>query len=166
MEMRSWLWTSLLAFGLTVGRVFAQDAVRPAPSASDVRVVRVRVVHTVGMCGGYGHCTAMTTVSPSFIIRESKDSGDKQKFPDRRTKRAITKQDWESLLRAIDKESLKAIPQPTGCPSCIDLPDTWLEVNLSDGTHISVSFAPENPPVPVATLLREIGTIDAKSKPR
>jgi hypothetical protein len=76
MEMRWWLWTSLLAFGLTVGRVFAQDAVRPAPSASDVRVVCVRVVHTVGMCGGYGHCTAITTISPSFIIRESKDSGE------------------------------------------------------------------------------------------
>jgi hypothetical protein len=107
MEMRSWLWTSLLAFGLTVGRVFAQDAVRPAPSASDVRVVRVRVVHTVGMCGGYGHCTAMTTISPSFIIRESKDSGDKQKFPDRRTKRAITKQDWESLLRLSTRNHSK-----------------------------------------------------------
>jgi hypothetical protein len=86
MEMRSWFWTSLLAFGLTVGRVFAQDAVRPAPSASDVRVVRVRVVHTVGMCGGYGHCTAMTTISPSFIIRESKDSGDKQKISRQKNK--------------------------------------------------------------------------------
>ena len=166
MEMRWWLWTSLLVFGLTVGRVFAQDAARPVAPALDVRVVRVRVVHTVGMCGGYGHCNAITTISPSFISRESKDSGDKQKFPNRRTKRAITRQDWESLLRAIDKESLKAIPQTTGCRSCIDLPDTWLEVNLSDGTHISVSFDPESPPPPVATLLREIETIDAKSKPR
>ena len=164
MQKRWWLWF-LLAFGLAAARVFAQDVVPSLPHASDVRVIRVRVVHTGGLCGGDGYCTVITSIDPSLIIWESKDSGDKQKFPDRKTKRAITKKDWENLLRAIDKESLKAIPQPTDCGPCRDLPDSSVEVDYSDGTRISVSYAPGSPPTPVATLLHQIGTIGANSKP-
>ena len=155
-------WTSVLALGVLVGRVFAQDAVAPAGHTSDVSVVRVRVGYTGGLCGGCGYCTVLTTIEPLFIIQESKDSGDKRQFPDKRKKRAITKPDWENLLRAIDKESLKAIPQPKGCRACIDLPDSWVEVNFSDGTRIEVSYAPWSPPAPAATLLREIGKISTK----
>jgi hypothetical protein len=149
MQMRWKLWTSLFVLGLTIGNVFAQDAVPPTGRAGDTRVVRVRIGHTGGMCGDFGYCTHLTTVEPSFIVLELKDAGNKKKLPDRKTKSAITKQDWENLQRAIDRKSLTAVPQ-TVCRAAIDLPCSWVEVEFSDRTKIGVSYDRRNPPAPVA----------------
>jgi hypothetical protein len=162
--MRWMLWASLSFVGLTIGTVFAQDAAPPTNHAADARVVRVRIGHTGGLCGGFGYCTGITTVEPSFIVRESMNAANKKTFPDTKAERAITKQDWENLERAIDTKSLMALPQPTCCRACIDLPDSWVEVKFSSGTKISVSYDPGNPPAPIAALLHEIETIGARPK--
>jgi hypothetical protein len=98
---------------------------------------RLRLLHT------------LTTVEPSFIVLELKDAAHKKKLPDRKTKSAITKQDWENLQRAIDRKSLTAVPQ-TVCRAAIDLPCSWVEVEFSDRTKIGVSYDRRNPPAPVA----------------
>ena len=54
MQMRWKLWTSLFVLGLTIGNVFAQDAVPPTGRAGDTRVVRERIGHTGG---DFGYCT-------------------------------------------------------------------------------------------------------------
>lgn len=113
------------------------------------------------MCGGFGYCTALTTVEPSFIVLELKDSGNKKKLSDRKTRRAITKQDWESLQRAIDAKSLIALPQRV-CRANIDLPCSWVEVDFSDRTKVGVNYDEMKPPAPVAALLGKIPTILVK----
>ena len=163
-QMRLKLWTSLSILLLTVAIVFAQDAAPPTGPTGDARVVRVRIVHTGGMCGGFGYCTTLTTVEPSFIVLELKGSGDKKKLPDRKTRRAITKQDWENLQRAIDAKSLIALPQMV-CRAAIDLPCSSVVVEFSDRTKVGVSYNEMNPPAPVAGLLRNIPTIQVKLNP-
>lgn len=69
-QMRLKLWTSSVVLLLTVGIVFAQDVAPLTRPAGDTRVVRVRIAHTEGLCGGSGYCTALTTVEPSFIVFE------------------------------------------------------------------------------------------------
>ena len=162
--MRLKLWTSLSVLLLTVGIVFAQDAAPPTRPTGEARVVRVRIVHTGGMCGGFGYCTTLTTVEPSFIVLELKDSGDKKKLPDRKTRRAITKQDWENLQRVIDAKSLIALPQMV-CRAAIDLPCSWVEVEFSDRTKVGVSYDDMKPPAPVAALLGKIPTVLVKLNP-
>jgi hypothetical protein len=161
--MRWKLWTLLFVVGLTIGSVFAQDAAPPTSHAADARVVRVRIVHTGGLCGGFGYCTHLTTVEPSFIVLELKGAPNKQKLLDRKTKRAIRKQDWENLQRAIDRKSLTALPQ-TICRAAIDLPCSWVEVEFSDRTKIGVSYDGMNPPAPVAALLGKIPMIQVELK--
>jgi hypothetical protein len=153
----------LFSIGLTIGCVLAQDAAPPTGHAADARVVRVRTGYSAGRCGG-GYCTEITTVESSFIVWESLGAADKKTFPDTRTKRAIHNQDWENLQRDIDTKSLMALPKPTSCRACVDLPDSWVEVKFSDGTKISVSYDPANPPAPIAVLLHEVKTMGAKPK--
>lgn len=162
--MRLRLWTSLSVLLLTVGIVFAQDAAPPTRPTRDARVVRVRIVHTGGRCGGFGYCATSTTVEPTFIVVELKNSGDKKNFPDRKTRRAITKQDWENLQRAVDAKSLIALPQ-TVCRAAIDLPCSLAAVEFSDGTKVAVFYNEMKPPAPVAALLGKIPTILVKLSP-
>jgi hypothetical protein len=92
------------------------------------------------------------------------DAPDKKHFPDRKTKRAVSKQDWKNLQSAIDRKSLTALPQ-TVCRAAIDLPCSWVEVEFSDRTKIAVSYDRMNPPAPVAALLGKIPTIQVRLKP-
>jgi hypothetical protein len=156
--MRCKHWRTLLVVGLTIGSVFAQDVAAQTSPAAGGRVVRVRIVHTGGLCGGSGYCTDITTFEPSIIILELKDSPNKQKFPDKKMKDAVMKKDWETLQRAIDRKSLAALPQEV-CQAAIDLPCSWVEVEFNDGTKISVSYDRSNPPAPIDALLRKLPPI-------
>src|SRR5690349_14409299 len=127
MKMRRSSWVSFVIVGLTIGSVFAQDATRPTILAASARLLRVRIGHSGGMCGGFGYCTERTTVDRSFVVRELKDAPDNKKFPDVKARRATTKREWENLQRAIDTKSLTTAPQ-TVCQAHIDLPCSWVEV--------------------------------------
>jgi hypothetical protein len=151
--------TSVILIGLMIGYTFAQRAVPQAGQAADNQVIRVRVVNTLGMCGG-GYCTLRTTVEPSFMVRESLDAANKKKFPDEKRKRAITKKDWKGLQNSVDVKALMAVEQPTRCNACIDLPASWVEVDFRDGTKLTRSYPYHGvAPAPIEALLRKIEAI-------
>ena len=162
--MRCVLSWSLVVAASMIGTASGQDG-PPTGAAAGGLVVRVRIGHSAGMCGGFGYCTELTTVEQMFIVSEAKNARDKKKFPDRKTKRPITTQQWEDLEHSVDATALKAVVQSVGCRSCIDLPDSWVVVEFADGTRISVSYDPVHPPVPVAVLLRNIPTMPTKPTP-
>lgn len=165
MRSRKNIWATVFVVVVTTGNVFAQEASPPTRPAVDARVVRVRIENVGGMCGGFGYCSSSTTVDPTFMVSELKNSTDKKRLPDTKTKRPITKKEWEELRCSIDAKALKALPQPKTCRPCIDLPDTAVSVEYSDGTRIGVSYDPTNPPPPVAALLRKIPTNQVSLKP-
>ncbi len=109
------------------------------------------------MCGG-GYCTSLTTIEPSIIIREEKDSSDPKRFPNKKTKYAITRKDWQNVQSMIDAKSFAAVPQEA-CHAVIDLPCSSVDVEFSDGTKIRISYNVTNTPPPVAALLKAIQAI-------
>src|SRR5512140_1191070 len=90
MKMHGSGWTACVVLSLTIGSVFARDAIRPARPAAGARVISVRLVNTGGMCGGDGYCTQITTIDRSFVLLELKDAPNKKKFPNSKIKRGIT----------------------------------------------------------------------------
>jgi len=137
---------------LVTGNIFAQSAA-PAPHSSDeAQVVRVQMGYICGWCGGLAYRTDLITVERGFVGRELMDSTDEKKLPNRREKRGITKREWATLLRSIDVKALRALPQDRACRPCIDLPDSWVAVEYSDGSQISVHYWPGSEPVPVKAL--------------
>ena len=137
---------------LVTGCVLAQSAAT-APHPSDKpRVVRVQIGYICGWCGGLAYRTDLTTVGRRFVRRELLDSTNTKKLPNRREKRAITRREWDTLVRSIDAKALGAVPQEKGCRPCIDQPDAWASVEYSDGSQISVHYWPGSQPAPVKAL--------------
>jgi hypothetical protein len=161
--MRGTLWTSLFVVSLTIGSVLAQRAVPPNPSPN-AYIVRVRTGYSAGMCGG-GYCDTQTIVEPGSIRSISQFASDKKKFPDRTMKSRITKQDWEGLQNFIDAKVLAAFTGRQGCPACADQPESWAELEFSDGTTKSLSYDFSNPPPAISGLLERIKTIGVRSSP-
>jgi len=138
---------------VTVGNVLSQGPIANAPQSSGGgRVVRVQQGYSCGWCAGFGYHTQITTIEPSFIVWEGKETMDKKNLPNRRVKRPISKREWQTLLRSIDADALKAVPQQSGCRSCVDQAESWLMVQYSDGSKISVSYGPMSEPAPVKAL--------------
>jgi len=116
------------------------------------------------MCGG-GYCASLTTIEPSIIIREEKNSSDPKRFPNKKTKYAITRREWQNIQRVVDAKSLAAVPQES-CHAVIDLPCSLVEVEFSDGTKIGISYNMTNAPPPIAALLKAIQAIRLNEVPR
>jgi len=95
--------------------------------------------------------STVTTVEPSFLVWEGKYSSNPKELPDKKTKVAITRQDWKNLVRSIDVSALRALPQRS-CRSCIDLPESWVAIEYSDGSKIGVNYGPSDIPKPVAAI--------------
>jgi hypothetical protein len=131
--------------------VFAQSPPPPPSPAATAHVVRVRMGYSCGMCGGLFYHSSSTTVEPSFLLWQGMYSSNPKKLPNRKTKVAITKQDWKNLLHSIDANALQALPQQ-GCRSCRDLPESWVVVEYSDGSKIAVNYGPSEIPKPVAAI--------------
>ena len=131
---------------------FAQRADTASGLSAEARVVRLEMGHVCGLCGGPGYRTSLTTVERSFVLREMMDSGDLKKYPNRKERHAITKREWEALLQSIDINALKAVPQDGSCRPCIDLRESWIVVEYSDNSKISIKYAPTDEPAPVKAL--------------
>jgi len=141
----------------------AQSAVhKQVPPATNAKLVRVRIVHTGGMCGGSGYCTNLTTIEPLVIISEDNQAINKEKFPDRKVRTAITNREWKNVSGSIDRKAIEALSQPPECQACIDLPESWVELEYGDGSRITASYDPTNPPAPLAAVLRQITLIRQK----
>ncbi len=156
-EHRKSFFASLIGATLvTAGMVtsaLAQTPVPPAGPAATAHVVRVRTGDSCGMCGGglFYHTTT-TTVEPSVLVWEGANSSNPKKLPNKKTRIAITKQDWKNLLRSIDARALLAVPQAGGCRSCRDLPESWVVIEYSDGSKIGVNYGPTDIPKAVAAI--------------
>ena len=136
-------------FVLLTGTAWAQNPGKANTPASDVHIVRVEKGYVCGWCTGAGYRTTITTVRPRYLIDELADSEDPRETPDRKEKHAITKQQWEALVRSIDAKALRAVPQDGTCRPCIDQPDAWVVVEYSDGSKISVNYPPGDEPAAV-----------------
>jgi len=137
---------------LVSGCVFAQSAASTAHPSGEARVVRVQIGYICGWCGGLAYRTDLTTVGRRFVRRGLLDSTNTKKLPNRREQRAITRREWETLVRSIDANALKAVPQEKGCRPCVDQPESWAVIEYSDGSKISVNYAPMSEPAPVKAM--------------
>lgn len=162
MRLRSKFWLSFFIAGLMVGTVSAKQAPRP-DSPSKVRLVRIRTGSYAGMCIGW--CDSETIIEPGSIRRVSRAFSEKKKYPEMKSKYAISKKDWGDLQNAIDANVLAAFTGRIGCPGCADEMVEWVEVEFSDGTKKSVSYNEGNAPQPLAVLMQKIRTIGTKPKP-
>lgn len=122
--------------------------------SGEIQVVRVQMGYVCGWCGGPGYRSDLTTVERSFILREMAHAENPKKFPRRKQRRAISKKEWETLVRSIDVKALNAVPQDGICRPCIDQPDSWVEIDYSDGSRLSVHYDwyPGKAPPPVKAL--------------
>jgi len=148
--MRARYWMTFF-IAIITATAFAQSTSPPASPAAKVHVVRVRMGYSCGMCGGLAYHSSSTTVEPTFLLWEGRYSSNPKKLPNRTTKVAITKQDWKNLLGSIDASALQALPQQ-GCRSCIDLPESWVVIEYSDGSKVAVNYGPTSIPKPVAAM--------------
>lgn len=120
--------------------VLAQVKAAARDGSGEIQVVRVQMGYVCGWCGGAGYRTDLITVERSFILREMADAENPKKFPRRRPRRAISKQEWQALVRSIDVKELTAVPQDGICRPCIDQADAWVEIDYSDGSRLSVHY--------------------------
>jgi hypothetical protein len=112
----------------------------------------VQIGYICGWCGGLAYRSDLLTVERAFVRRELLDSTNRNKLPNRRERRAITRREWEALLRSIDAKALGALPQDRSCRPCVDMPDSWTVVEYSDGSQISIHYWPGKEPAPVKAL--------------
>lgn len=150
-QRRPFFIATLITVGM-ITRAFAQPPAAPTSPAANAHVIRVQMGYSCGMCGGstFYHST-VTTVEPSFLLWQGMYSSNPKRLPNKKTRVPITRQDWKNLLRSIDASALRALPQ-RGCLSCRDLPESWVVIEYSDGSKISVNYGPSGIPKPVAAL--------------
>lgn len=130
----------------------------PNPSAH-AYIVRVRTGSYVGRCVGY--CDQEASIEAGSIRTFRRSWSDKQKYPDGKGERRITKRDWEDLQHSINATVLAGFTGRIGCPGCADEPVEWAEVEFSDGTKKSVSYNRGNGPPAIQALQKKIQTLAA-----
>jgi hypothetical protein len=138
--------------------VLAQQVAPPNPS-SLVQIVRIRT----GYSSGSGD-SSETVIEPGSI-RSVHSSRNRKMFPGGNRKYRITKTEWEDLRHSIDTTALAALAGRTGCPACIDQPETWAMVEFNDGTKKLVDYDPSNPPPVIRALLEKIKAVESKRRP-
>ena len=147
-------WLVGCLFLVVAANIFAQAPVPVRDVSGEVRVVRVRMGDLCGWCTGPGYRAHLTTVEPSFILTQMSDAEDPKKQPKRTEKRALSKREWDSLVRSVDVKALRALPQDNRCRPCADEPDSWIEIDFSDGSKLTVHYDwyPGKAPAPVKAL--------------
>lgn len=161
MQLRTKLWLTLFVAELAVGTLSARQAPQPNPSP-EAHLVRVRTGSYAGRCAGY--CASETIIEPGSMQTISRTYSPEENYPDKKTKRAIAKQDWDDLARFINARVLAAFIGRIGCPGCADGGVEWAEVEFSDGTKKSVSYDKDRGPAPITELLQKIESIGTKPK--
>ena len=74
----------------------------------------------------------------------------------------ITKQEWEDLQHFIDAKVQAEFTGRVGCPACVDQPESWAQLEFSDGTSKTLSYNFSNPSPAIATLLKKIQALWTK----
>lgn len=145
-----------IAFVLSFAAIsaFAQQ-----PAHSEARVVRVQTGSSYGLSGGGGDMTvdSKSIHSVIFWVHQSRPLQD--------VLSRISHQDWQRLLASIDLKAITALPSPSQCLACVDLPETYALLEFSDGTHKRVDYNRSNPPAALKPVLRELGVLESKYIP-
>jgi TonB family protein len=140
--------------------ICAQQPAAPPKPATAPLIIRVARGSSGGMSGGGDS----TVIEPRSVHWEQHPAYDwtLKGYPDERRTCTITKQDWEGLRSSIDEKVLIAFNGRTECRACVDLPDSWVEVDFSDGTKKLASLGLSNLSPAIADLLRKINAIAGK----
>ena len=164
MQTRWKLWTLLFAVSLAAKCALGQQTASPKP-APELRIARVRIGTTFAVCNG-PYCGETTSIEPGLIVKVSRSTANQRKYPDIEKKFKITKQDWEELQQFFDAKELAVFDVGQNCPACPNQPQSWAEVEFSDGTKKWSSFNPLDPIPEIAALLKKIQALEAKAEPQ
>ena len=147
---------------VAVSFTFAQQSPPSSSASSPVHVVRIVVGYSSGLSGYYGETTvearSMRSVShcpkgsPAEVLQ-------RQRIPSRAEKCSPITNDWQGLQELFDSRMLAAFTGRTSCPACVDQPENWVWLYLSDGTNKFVLYNPSNPGTEVGALLKRINAI-------
>lgn len=159
------LWPLLFVVALSDGGLSARQAAPVAKPSLHPSLVRIRIGHSAGMCRG-GYCYTETIVEPGWVRSIRASAPDKKKFPDRTVTSRITKQEWEDLQHFIDAKVQAEFTGRVGCPACVDQPESWAQLEFSDGTSKTVSYDFSNPSRAIAALLKKIQALQTKLVPK
>jgi len=145
-------------FSLAVALLFTQQLSSQSP-APNSRIVRIATGSSYGLSGGGGDVTVdpKSIHSVTFWVHQSR--------PIQNVRSRISQKDWQRLLAAIDVSAIVALPSPSQCLPCVDLPETYVSLEFSDGTKKLVDYNRSSPPAAVKPVLRELGALVAKYIP-
>lgn len=146
--------SSLCMLSLLGANLSAQKVISSRQSWS---VVRVRVEYVAPGMGGGAYKTSVTTVEPTFTVRELRNSPHPRKWPNRTQKRTLKKSEWQKLERAIDVHALASVHSQT-CYAAIDVDNSCstFEIDLADGQKIEIVFDESKIPAPIAAVLKNL----------
>jgi hypothetical protein len=158
-------WLLILLVATDVSRVQAQQSVPTQAQTGQqnglpVHAVSIRFAQWVGFCGGC-YCGAEVEASPQGVtlfknaLRECQQQNPR-KYRDFRVHADISGKHWKELEQLAGKDTLFALPNSTGCASCVDGIDELVEVRFSDGTKKSVQYPAGTPPKEIKALCEKL----------
>jgi hypothetical protein len=99
-----------------------------SPTEAD-GVAAIRAETSFGFCIGY--CKATLEIrAREMVLTEESTRGDP--LPLRRRSAAISAEEWNRLVGAVDRPRIESLPERIGCPDCADGGAESLEVVGSD----------------------------------
>ncbi len=90
--------------------------------------ILVKTGTSFGMC--VGHCITNIEITPQQAIMYRKAW--RSQIPDKTCNRALTSQEWDSLVKALDFDTFKQLPETIGCPDCADGGAEWIEITYGE----------------------------------
>ena len=148
-------WNAAIVLTCAVTGAFAQQTIHSA----EAHIIRIESGSSYGLSGSGGNLTVEPSSihSVSFWVHTSR--------PIQNVRSRISQKDWQHLLASVDVTGIKALPSPTQCLACVDLPETYIVLEFSDGTKKRVDYNRSNPPAALKSVLHELGTLESKYIP-
>src|SRR5260370_25552947 len=100
-------------------------------------VVSIRDATSSGMC--YGYCSDEIRIKGRSVRFFKRVNENRDRYPEREIKRKISQEEWEGLLKLVDKDALLAVQDIIGCPGFVEEIIDWTQISLSRGTTKSWS---------------------------
>jgi hypothetical protein len=111
----------------------------------------VKTGSSFGMCAGL--CITEVVINSTQIAMERKAW--RANVANQTCQRAITTQEWQTLTKAVDFDTFKALPEIIGCPDCADGGAEWIEIVYQEqAKKVTFEYGKEVPQI--ANLLAEV----------
>jgi hypothetical protein len=95
-----------------------------SPTQSEAEIAVIRSTTSFGFCVGY--CKTTLEITPErMVFLEESPRGDRAP---RQRSAAITAEEWNALVAAVDRGKIESLPTQIGCPDCADGGAESLEV--------------------------------------